>query len=231
MPKYIMRDSTGQLWNDIDESNLAGFMSDYPGAEKVEEIADEVEKEVTQDAGLQLEEDSLEVQYTDNEVEVEEVVEDKEQEYKNKIKKDLYGYDPERAILSESFKNLPIDLRTKLSTKEYDLAKSGKWDQLNKDSQQQLMQSGVYDKLGRLQDVKDFKDFKNKKIENLSTANRDYGFEAVDSDEFSSYDGNMSQYNKDLSKALSTVKKGQIPTSVLDGNLGAKIVGHEEEQV
>ena len=41
MPKYVMRDATGQLWHDIDDSNLQEFMQAYPAAEIVEEIQDD----------------------------------------------------------------------------------------------------------------------------------------------------------------------------------------------
>ncbi len=41
MPKYTMRDSTGQLWHDIDDSNFSDFMSTYPDAVTVDKIEDE----------------------------------------------------------------------------------------------------------------------------------------------------------------------------------------------
>ena len=41
MPKYTMRDSTGQLWHDIDDNNFSDFMSTYPDAIIVEKIEDE----------------------------------------------------------------------------------------------------------------------------------------------------------------------------------------------
>ena len=52
MPKYILKDSTGQIWNDIDDNNISEFMEQYPEAEIIETIDDviEVEDDIIQDA-------------------------------------------------------------------------------------------------------------------------------------------------------------------------------------
>ena len=211
MPKYTMRDSTGQLWHDIDDTNFSDFMSTYPDAVIVEKIEDETgEGESVSTMDMPIPEDQV----------VEEVVEiNPDDKYRNRIKNKLSAYDPNKILLIDLFENVPTETRMKLKDSDFELGKSGEWDKISNEGKSILSGGGNFD------------EYKNKKIADLSSANRDYGLEVAANDEFSSYDGNMSQYNKDLNKALSNVKQGQIPTSVLDGDLGAKIVGHEEEQV
>ena len=211
MPKYTMRDSTGQLWHDIDDSNFSDFMSTYPDAVIVEKIEDETgEGESVNTMDMPMPEDQV----------VEETVEiNPDDKYRDRIKNKLSAYDPNKILLIDLFEDVPTETRMKLKDSDFELGKSGEWDKISNEGKSILSGGGNFD------------EYKNKKIADLSSANRDYNLEIAANDEFSSYDGNMSQYNKDLNKALSNVKQGQIPTSVLDGDLGAKIVGHEEEQV
>ena len=211
MPKYTMRDSTGQLWHDIDDTNFSDFMSTYPDAVIVEKIEDETgEGESVSTMDMPIPEDQV----------VEETVEiNPDDKYRDRIKNKLSAYDPNKILLIDLFEDVPTETRMKLKDSDFELGKSGEWDKISNEGKSILSGGGNFD------------EYKNKKITDLSSANRDYGLEISANDEFSSYDGNMSQYNKDLNKALSNVKRGQIPTSVLDGDLGAKIVGHEEEQV
>jgi hypothetical protein len=211
MPKYTMRDSTGQLWHDIDDTNFSDFMSTYPDAVIVEKIEDETgEGESVSTVDMPIPEDQV----------VEETVEiNPDDKYRDRIKNKLSAYDPNKILLIDLFEDVPTETRMKLKDSDFELGKSGEWDKISDEGKSILSGGGNFD------------EYKNKKIADLSSANRDYGLEISANDEFSSYDGNMPQYNKDLNKALSNVKQGQIPTSVLDGDLGAKIVGHEEEQV
>ncbi len=211
MPKYTMRDSTGQLWHDIDDSNFSDFMSTYPDAVIVEKIEDETgDGESLNTMDMPMPEDQA----------VEEVVEiNPDDKYRDRIKNKLSGYDPNRALLIESFDHIPTEVRMKLKDSDFELGKSGEWDNISVEGKKILAGD------------KPFNEFLN--------AQKEVGFNTEaggiasyrNFDESSTYDNKLGQYNKDLSNALSNVKQGEIPTSVLDGDLGAKIVGHEEEQV
>jgi len=205
-----MRDSTGQLWHDIDDSNFSDFMSTYPDAVIVEKIEDE-----TGDG-----ESISTIDTTTEDQAVEEVVEiNPDDKYRDRIKNKLSGYDPNKALLIESFDHLPTEVRMKLKDSDFELGKSGEWDNISVEGKKILAGD------------KPFNEFLN--------AQKEVGFNTAaggiasyrNFDESSTYDNKLGQYGKDLSNALSSVKQGQIPTSVLDGDLGAKIVGHEEEQV
>jgi hypothetical protein len=206
-----MRDSTGQLWHDIDDSNFSDFMSTYPDAVIVEKIEDET--------GSGQEVSTTDMPIPEDPV-VEEVVEiSPDDKYRNRIKNKLSGYDPNKALLIESFDHLPTEVRMKLKDSDFELGKSGEWDNISVEGKRILAGD------------KSFNEFLE--------AQKEVGFNTAaggiasyrNFDESSTYDNKSGQYNKDLSNALSSVKQGQIPTSVLDGDLGAKIVGHEEEQV
>jgi len=206
-----MRDSTGQLWHDIDDSNFSDFMSTYPDAVIVEKIEDET--------GSGQEVSTTDMPIPEDPV-VEEVVEiSPDDKYRNRIKNKLSGYDPNKALLIESFDHLPTEVRMKLKDSDFELGKSGEWDNISVEGKRILAGD------------KSFNEFLE--------AQKEVGFNTAaggiasyrNFDESSTYDNKLGQYNKDLSNALSSVKQGQIPTSVLDGDLGAKIVGHEEEQV
>ena len=210
MPKYTMRDSTGQLLHDIDDSNFSDFMSTYPDAVIVEKIEDE-----TGDG-----ESISTIDTTTEDQAVEEVVEiNPDDKYRDRIKNKLSGYDPNKALLIESFDHLPTEVRMKLKDSDFELGKSGKWDNISVEGKRILAGDKSFDEFLESQKEVGF----NTAAGGIASY-RNF-------DESSTYDNKLGQYDKDLSNALSSVKQGQIPTSVLDGDLGAKIVGHEEEQV
>ena len=210
MPKYTMRDSTGQLWHDIDDSNFSDFMSTYPNAVIVEKIEDE-----TGDG-----ESISTIDTTNEDQAIEEVVEiNPDDKYRDRIKNKLSGYDPNKALLIESFDHLPTEVRMKLKDSDFELGKSGKWDNISVEGKRILAGDKSFDEFLESQKEVGF----NTAAGGIASY-RNF-------DESSTYDNKLGQYDKDLSNALSSVKQGQIPTSVLDGDLGAKIVGHEEEQV
>ena len=212
MSKYTMRDSTGQLWHDVDDSNFSDFMSTYPDAVVVEEIDEET--------GNGLEVSTIDMPIPEDPV-VEEVVEiNPDDKYRNKLQKDLSGYDPVREILIDTYEDLPTESRMKLTDKDAKIASSGNLQNMSDQGKKTILTNYTFP-IGWAGD-KDFNGF----IEVNKQAKETMGL-----DESSEYDSKLNKYNEDLKNALSSVKQGQIPTSVLDGDLGAKIVGHEEEQV
>ena len=212
MSKYTMRDSTGQLWHDVDDSNFSDFMSTYPDAVIVEEIDEETgDGQEVSTIDMPIPEDSV----------VEEVIEiSPDDKYRNKLQKDLSGYDPVKEILIKTYEDLPTESRMKLTDKDAKIAASGNLQNISNQGKKTILTNYTFP-IGWTGD-KDFNGF----IEVNKQAKETMGL-----DESSEYDSKLNKYNEDLSNALSNVKQGQIPTSVLDGDLGAKIVGHEEEQV
>ena len=211
MSKYTMRDSTGQLWYDVDDSNFSDFMSTYPDAVVVEEIDEET--------GDGLEVSTIDMPIPEDPV-VEEVVEiNPDDKYRDIVKNKLSSYDPNKALLIESFDNLPTEVRMKLKDSDFQLGKSGEWDNISVEGKKILSRDKSFDEF-----LDDQKEVGFNTAAGGIASYRNF-------DESSTYNNKLGQYNKDLSNALSSVKQGQIPTSVLDGDLGAKIVGHEEEKV
>ena len=207
-----MRDSTGQLWHDVDDSNFSDFMSTYPDAVIVEEIDEETgDGQEVSTIDMPIPEDSV----------VEEVIEiSPDDKYRNKLQKDLSGYDPVKEILIKTYEDLPTESRMKLTDKDAKIAASGNLQNISDKGKETILTNYTFP-IGWTGD-KDFNGF----IEVNKQAKETMGL-----DESSEYDSKLNKYNEDLSNALSNVKQGQIPTSVLDGDLGAKIVGHEEKQV
>ena len=207
-----MRDSTGQLWHDVDDSNFSDFMSTYPDAVIVEEIDEETgDGQEVSTIDMPIPEDSV----------VEEVIEiSPDDKYRNKLQKDLSGYDPVKEILIKTYEDLPTESRMKLTDKDAKIAASGNLQNISDQGKKTILTNYTFP-IGWTGD-KDFNGF----IEVNKQAKETMGL-----DQSSEYDSKLNKYNEDLSNALSNVKQGQIPTSVLDGDLGAKIVGHEEEQV
>ena len=212
MSKYTMRDSTGQLWHDVDDSNFSDFMSTYPDAVIIEEIDEETgDGQEVSTIDMPIPEDSV----------VEEVIEiSPDDKYRNKLQKDLSGYDPVKEILIKTYEDLPTESRMKLTDKDAKIAASGNLQNISDQGKETILTNYTFP-MGWTGD-KDFNGF----IEVNKQAKETMGL-----DQSSEYDSKLNKYNEDLSNALSSVKQGQIPTSVLDGDLGAKIVGHEEEQV
>ena len=59
---------------------------------------------------------------------IEEVVEiSPDDKYRDRIKNKLSGYDPNKALLIESFDHLPTEVRMKLKDSDFELGKSGEW--------------------------------------------------------------------------------------------------------
>ncbi len=200
MPKiYTMMDSTGQLWNNINEDLLPQFMQDYPEATTVS---------VEDDEPVQLEQPSIEIDSDPN------------KKYRDKLQKDLSGYDPVKEILVKTYEDLPTETRMKLTDKDAKIAASGNLQNISDQGKRTILTDYTFP--SGWTGSKDFNGF----IDVNKQAKETFGL-----DESSEYDSKLNKYNEDLNNALSNVKEGEIPTGVLDGDLGAKIVGHEEEQV
>ena len=91
MPKYILKDSTGQIWNDIDDNNISEFMEQYPEAEIIETIDDVIEVE-----------DDIE--------NLKQEPEDDSIDSPENIKQVVSDYDTSAMALKEAFRDVSIDI-------------------------------------------------------------------------------------------------------------------------
>ena len=222
MPKYILKDSTGQIWNDIDDNNISEFMEQYPGAEIIETIDDviEVEDDI----------ESLKQEPVDDSIDSPE-----------SIKQVVSDYDTNAIALKEAFRDVSIEGRSQLNDSDFELAKNGQWDEISEDGKNIML--NLYPTTGRFDEdkPKDFDSLKNYLAQLEIDIGAGVGVETSSYDDynilgssFASAQENADKRNKfknDLNLAINDTKKGEIPTNILTGGLGEVIIGNEEEKV
>jgi len=222
MPKYILKDSTGQIWNDIDDNNISEFMEQYPGAEIIETIDDviEVEDDI----------ESLKQEPVDDSIDSPE-----------NIKQVVSDYDTSAMALKEAFRDVSIEGRSQLNDSDFELAKNGQWDEISEDGKNVML--NLYPTTGRFDEdkPKDFDSLKNYLAQVEIDTGVGAGIETSSYDDYNILGSSFgsaqenadkrNQFKNDLNSAINNTKKGEIPTNILTGGLGEVIIGNEEEKV
>ena len=156
MSKYTMRDSTGQLWHDIDDSNLSDFMSAYPDAVLVSEEEDEenkIDQQVT-DEGIDEEIVDTEEEITDevkDEIETEVLVAEdtiestQAEKDKDKLEKKLLAHNEAGNLPQWEWERLTYsrqeDLKNQLSEADKTLINQNKFQNLSIEGLKALRQA------------------------------------------------------------------------------------------
>ena len=237
MPKqYIMRDSTGQTWHDVDEDNLEAFLDKFPGAIIIEEIEDEEEEPEE----VEVLEEDVPKEESDKQKDLSTTVDSEEE----KIKKELSKHDTSTELKQKHFEQgfQSIEQRDSwlktLNDLDREAVESGDFGSLSQEAHISLLKQSTAEQIeaGAIGGFSDLMkgDYaaawqKTPLGGILTYPGKIAALASSEIDEYSGVEGGA--YQKDLDKYLKERDPNKVPTGFLDGRMGGSLMGKEEEEV